>query len=286
MLQALQRQGVDAVAFDPAEQGWQQLIDCPPDKVFVMLHGGNGENGSVQGMLDVLAVPYTGSGVLACALGMDKLRSKMLWQSQGLPVPAWQCLHADSDWQQVADRLGLPLFVKPANEGSSFGINKVHETAALPQAFEAAAAYDSCVLAEQCISAGEYTVAIVGEQILPSIKIETGNDFYDYEAKYLRDDTSYLCPSGLSEAEEAQIQQLAWQAFQGLSGSGWGRVDFLRDDQGRFYLLEANMSPGMTDHSLVPMAAREVGISFDQLVLKILSLSGYSGHKGERCVVA
>jgi D-alanine-D-alanine ligase len=211
--------------------------------------------------------------VMASALGMDKWRSKLVWQAGGLPIPDYALLDERSDWEGVARRLGLPLFVKPANEGSSVGISKVKAAAELPAAYRAAARYDKLVLAERFVGGGEYTVAILGDQALPVIKIEPANEFYDYDAKYLSDETRYLCPSGLSAEREAGIQDLARQAFALIGGQGWGRVDFLADENGKSYLLEANTSPGMTDHSLVPMAARQAGMSFEQLVLRILGLT-------------
>lgn len=274
VLAALQRSGVDAYPFDPAVQNLQALIDDGFDRVFIALHGRFGEDGTVQGALELLSIPYTGSGVLASALGMDKWRTKLVWQASGLPVPDYVLLDQQSDWQAVVKQLGLPLFVKPANEGSSVGVSKVKELSELPGAFRNALSHDKLVLAESNIGGGEYTVAILGEQALPVIKIEPANEFYDYEAKYLRNDTRHLCPSGLSVAQEAEMQRLAKRSFALIGGQGWGRVDFLMDEAGRPYLLEVNTSPGMTDHSLVPMAARQAGMSFEQLVLRILEQAG------------
>jgi len=273
VLAALLRSGVDAHAFDPAVQNLQALVDDGFDRAFIALHGRFGEDGTVQGALELLGIPYTGSGVMASALGMDKWRTKLVWQAGGLPIPDYALLDERSDWKAVAQQLGLPLFVKPANEGSSVGISKVKAVTELPAAYRAAVRHDKLVLAESFIGGGEYTVALLGEQALPVIKIEPANEFYDYEAKYLRNDTRYLCPSGLGAAQEAEMQNLARQGFALLGGQGWGRVDFLRDEAGKPYLLEANTSPGMTDHSLVPMAARQAGISFEQLVLRILELA-------------
>jgi D-alanine-D-alanine ligase len=211
---------------------------------------------------------------MASALAMDKWRTKLVWQGGGLPVPEYTMLSADSDWNAVVKQLGLPLFVKPANEGSSVGISKVKRVEDLPAAYAEAARHDTLVIAERFVGGGEYTAAIVGGQALPVIKIEPANEFYDYEAKYLRDDTRYLCPSGLPPAREAEMQRLAQQGFALIGASGWGRVDFLVDDSGKPYLLEINTSPGMTDHSLVPMAARQAGMSFEQLVLKVLGMAG------------
>jgi len=273
VLAALQRSGVDAHAFDPAVLDLQALRDEGYDRAFIILHGRYGEDGTVQGALELLGIPYTGSGVLASALAMDKWRSKLVWQAAGLPVPAYELLTATSDFEAVAQRLGLPLFVKPANEGSSVGITKVNQANEMRAAYEEAARHDTLVLAEQFIGNGEYTASILGERSLPVIRIEPAKEFYDYEAKYLRDDTSYLCPAGLSPEKELEMRQLAQQAFSVLGGAGWGRVDFLVDEAGKPYLLEANTAPGMTDHSLVPMAARQAGMSFEQLVLNILELS-------------
>jgi D-alanine-D-alanine ligase len=273
VLAALLRSGVDAHPFDPATQNLQALVDDGFDRAFIALHGRYGEDGTVQGALELLGIPYTGSGVMASALGMDKWRSKLVWQAGGVPIPDYALLDERSDWTAVAQRLGLPLFVKPANEGSSVGISKVTKASELPAAYREAARHDSLVLAESFIGGGEYTVAILGEQALPVIKIEPANEFYDYEAKYLRNDTRYLCPSDLSAAQEAEMQRLAKQAYALIGGHGWGRVDFLKDAAGKLYVLEANTSPGMTDHSLVPMAARQAGLSFDELVLRILELA-------------
>jgi D-alanine-D-alanine ligase len=273
VLQALLRSGVDAHPFDPAVQNLQALVDDGFDRAFIALHGRYGEDGTVQGALELLGIPYTGSGVMASALGMDKWRSKLVWQAGGLPIPDYALLDEHSDWEEVARQLGLPLFVKPANEGSSVGISKVKAAAELPAAYRAAARYDKLVLAERFVGGGEYTVALLGDRALPVIRIEPANEFYDYEAKYLSDDTRYLCPSGLSAEREAGMQDLARQAFALIGGQGWGRVDFLAGENGKAYLLEANTSPGMTDHSLVPMAARQAGMSFEQLVLRILDLT-------------
>lgn len=273
VLAALLRSGVDAHPFDPAVQNLQALADDGFERAFIALHGRYGEDGTVQGALELLGIPYTGSGVMASALGMDKWRSKLVWQAGGLPIPDYVLLDEHSDWGSVAQQLGLPLFVKPANEGSSVGISKVKSAAELPAAYREAARHDPLVLAERYIGGGEYTVAILGERALPVIKIEPANEFYDYEAKYLSDETRYLCPSGLSAEREAGMQELAKRAFALIGGQGWGRVDFLAGEDGKVYLLEANTSPGMTDHSLVPMAARRDGMSFEQLVLRILELA-------------
>ena len=273
VLASLLRSGVNAHAFDPATQELHELKTQGFDRVFIALHGRYGEDGTVQGALELMGIPYTGSGVMASALAMDKFRTKLVWQAMNLPVPDYTLLTADSDWNAVVEQLGLPLFVKPANEGSSVGISKVKTLEELPAAYAEAAKHDTLVLAERFIGGGEYTAAILDNEALPTIKIEPANEFYDYEAKYLRDDTTYMCPSGLPDEQELEMQRLAKQAFAVIGGAGWGRVDFLRDDSGKLYLLEINTSPGMTDHSLVPMAARASGKTFDKLVLKVLELA-------------
>ncbi len=273
VLSALRTQGVDAHPFDPAVSELQALRGEGFDRVFIALHGRFGEDGTVQGALELMGIPYTGSGVLASALAMDKWRTKLVWQAGGLPIPEYEMLHAGSDFDAVAKLLGLPLFVKPANEGSSVGVTKVKRAEDLRAAYESAARHDSLVIAERFIGGGEYTATIVGGAALPVIKIEPANEFYDYEAKYLRDDTRYLCPCGLPAEREAEMQRLALRGFELLGGRGWGRVDFLVDEHGKPYLLEANTSPGMTDHSLVPMAAKRAGMDFGQLVLRVLEMA-------------
>ena len=271
VLAAMQRSGVDAHGFDPAEQPLQALAQF--DRVFIALHGRYGEDGTVQGALELMGIPYTGSGVMASALGMDKWRTKLLWRAVGVATPDFELVQADSDFAAIEARLGLPLFVKPANEGSSIGISKVKTSGGLRPAYALAAEADPLVIAERYMGGGEYTVGILGDTALPAIRIVPANEFYDYEAKYLRDDTQYLCPCGLPAEQEAQIRAEALQAFRAVGGRGWGRVDFLMDEAGRHYFLEVNTSPGMTDHSLVPMAAKAAGIGFDELVLKILELA-------------
>jgi D-alanine-D-alanine ligase len=277
VLAALQARGVDAHAFDPAARPLEDLKKEGFQRVFIALHGRGGEDGTLQGALTLMGMPYTGSGVLASALAMDKWRSKLLWRAVGLPIPDYALLTASSDFAAVADRLGLPLFVKPAREGSSIGVIKVKRAADLPAAYAEAARHDDLVLAEQAMEGGEFTVAVLGEgtetRALPSIRIVPATEFYDYEAKYFRDDTRYLCPSGLSDAAEAEMRELALQGFTALGCRGWARVDFLLDAAGRPYLLEANTAPGMTDHSLVPMAARASGLEFPDLCLAILELA-------------
>lgn len=269
VLAALQRQGVDAQAFDPAERKLDELAAF--DRVFIALHGRYGEDGTIQGALELMHIPYTGSGVMASAVGMDKWRTKLLWYSVGLPIPDYLMLSADSDLSSVAKQLGLPLFVKPACEGSSIGVTKVRALSELHDAYVEAVKHDTLVIAERGLFGGEYTVAILGDEALPIVKIEPATDFYDYEAKYLRNDTAYRCPCGLSEAREAELRAQSLEAFRVLGCRGWGRVDFLMDEQGNAYFLEVNTSPGMTDHSLVPMAARVAGISYDELVVRVLA---------------
>ncbi|UCV14598.1 D-alanine--D-alanine ligase [Quatrionicoccus australiensis] len=271
VLAALQGQGIDAHPFDPAEQPLDALKGY--DRAFVALHGRHGEDGTIQGALELMHIPYTGSGVMASALGMDKFRTKLLWRAAGLPIPDYALLAADSDFDEVEEELGLPIFVKPAHEGSSIGISKVKERGTLRAAYAEAAKYDSLVIAERGVMGGEYTVGILGDQALPIIKIEPASEWYDYEAKYNRDDTRYLCPCGLPEAKELEIRKGALEAFRILGGRGWGRVDFLMDEDGNHYFLEVNTAPGMTDHSLVPMAARVNGMEYPALVRRVLEMA-------------
>lgn len=271
VLAALQGQGIDAHPFDPAEQPLDALKGY--DRAFVALHGRHGEDGTIQGALELMHIPYTGSGVMASALGMDKFRTKLLWRAAGLPIPEFALLTADSDFDEVEEELGLPIFVKPAHEGSSIGISKVKARGDLKAAYAEAAKYDSLVIAERGVMGGEYTVGILGDQALPIIKIEPASEWYDYEAKYNRDDTRYLCPCGLPEAKEMEIRKGALEAFRILGGRGWGRVDFLMDEDGNHYFLEVNTAPGMTDHSLVPMAARVNGMEYPALVRRVLEMA-------------
>jgi D-alanine-D-alanine ligase len=266
---ALLQRGVDAHAVDAGESVLQQL-GRDFDRVFIALHGRGGEDGVIQGALEILGLPYTGSGVLGSALGMDKLRSKWLWQSLGLSVPEFVVIDDDIKPDELIAKLGLPLMIKPSREGSSLGMSKVTEAAQLPAALTAARQLDDCVIAERFIQGGEYTCAILGREALPMIRIETPRAFYDYQAKYFADDTRYICPCGLGHARETEFQSLALQAFDALDCRGWGRVDFMVDDAGRPWLIEVNTVPGLTDHSLVPMAARQAGLSFDELVWRIL----------------
>ena len=273
VLAALVRQGVDAQPFDPALRSLDELATF--DRVFIALHGRHGEDGTIQGALELMGIPYTGSGVMASAVGMDKWRTKLLWRAVGLPIPEFVVLDAAADFAAVEKQLGLPIFVKPDCEGSSIGISKVKLPGALRAAYDEAVKHDTLVLAERAIIGGEYTVAILGAgdsmQALPIIKIEPATEFYDYDAKYLRDDTHYRCPCGLPEARELELRAQALEAFRVLGCRGWGRVDFLMDEAGNAYFLEVNTAPGMTDHSLVPMAARVAGISYDELVMRVLA---------------
>ncbi|MCP5278664.1 MAG: D-alanine--D-alanine ligase [Thiobacillus sp.] len=273
VLAALKSRGVDAHAYDPAERPLHLLKEEGFQRAFVILHGRGGEDGTVQGELELLGIPYTGSGVMASALGMDKWRTKLVWRGADLPVPDYALLDDRSDLAAVETQLGLPLFVKPANEGSSVGISKVKTPGELAKAYKDAAQHDKLVLAERFLGGGEYTVAILGDRPLPVIRIVPATEFYDYEAKYFRDDTRYLCPCGLPADQETRMQALALKAFQVLGCRGWGRVDVLLDDDGTPYLLEINTAPGMTDHSLVPMAARAAGIDFPDLCVQVLEMA-------------
>lgn len=273
VLDALIRSEVDAYSFDPAEQALEDLLRQGFDRAFIALHGRFGEDGTIQGVLEWMRLPYTGSGVMSSALAMDKWRTKLLWQAVGIPSPRYVLLHADSNFEEVSELLGLPLIVKPAREGSTIGLSKVtHKNDLLP-AYELAAQYDALVLAEEFIVGKELTVAILGETPLPIVRIEITGELYDYQAKYVSNDTRYFCPSGLSDELELEIQAQALQAYKVLGCHGWGRVDLILTQTGQFYFLEVNTSPGMTGHSLVPMAAKTAGISFEDLVTRILDLS-------------
>jgi D-alanine-D-alanine ligase len=273
VLQALRARGVDAHAFDPAERGIEDLIAGGFERAFIALHGRFGEDGTLQGALEWLGLPYTGSGVLGSALAMDKLRTKLVWQASGIPTPPWELLAAGADFKIVSARLGLPLMVKPVNEGSSIGMSKVRAAGHLEEAYALAVNYDREVIAEKFIEGTELTAGILGEEALPLIRLETPREFYDYEAKYIAEDTRYLVPCGLPAEREREIQALCLKAFRALGCSGWGRVDLMLDRDGRPWLLEVNTAPGMTDHSLVPMAARAAGLSYENLCLRILEAS-------------
>jgi D-alanine-D-alanine ligase len=273
VLGALLGRGVDAHPFDPRDRDLAALIAERFDRVFIALHGRYGEDGTIQGALELLGIPYTGAGVMASALAMDKWRTKLIWTAAGIPTPRYELIDARSDFAAVAKRLGLPIMVKPANEGSSIGMTKVRKADALRDACALATQYDPLVIAEQYIDGVELTVGVLGGDALPAIRLETPRDFYDYEAKYIADDTRYILPCGLAEAEERRVAQESLRAFETLGCRGWGRVDLMVDRAGAPYFLEVNTSPGMTDHSLVPMAARHAGISFDELCVRILALA-------------
>jgi D-alanine-D-alanine ligase len=275
VLTAMRTLGLDAHAYDPSREGVAGLSAF--DRAFIALHGRGGEDGVIQGVLQTLDVPYTGSGVLGSALAMDKHRSKLVWQGASLPTPAFRMLHGPEDLDATAKALGLPLMIKPCQEGSSIGMTRVSEPGQLQQAWQEAVRYDDQVLAESWIEGEEYTVSLLGDEVLPGIRLETPRGFYDFEAKYRAGDTLYHCPSGLDAESEAAMQALAKEAFALLGAEGWGRVDFMRDAAGRHWLLEANTVPGMTDHSLVPMAAAAAGIGMPELVWRILLTSRRQG---------
>jgi len=271
--QSLLNLGIDVIAIDAQDDIIQVLPSHKLDRVFIALHGPGGEDGTLQGALEYLRLPYTGSGVLASALAMDKLRCKQMWQGIALPTPAFSVLDAQSDWSGIMQSLGGKAMVKPACEGSSIGMSRAETPAQLKQAWVYAAEFGMLVIAESLMKGGEYTVAILGDQALPSIRIQSCETFYDYRAKYFSDATQYLCPSDLSSKREAQIRELSMEAFNSLGCKGWGRVDLMLDADDSFQLLEVNTSPGMTSHSLVPMAAKAADLNFDQLVLAILEAS-------------
>ena len=271
VLKALRSKGVDAHEFDPSKRDLADLRREGFARCFIALHGRGGEDGTLQGGLECLGIPYTGSGVLGSAIAMDKWRTKMIWLANGLPTPRYRMLSAHDDWDAVARDLGLPLIVKPANEGSTLGLTKVTDAAQLPAAYELAAKkFHDMALAEQFIDGPEFTASILGETALPLIRIEAPQGNYDYQNKYFTDDTKYHCPCGLPAAEEQALQALAVRAFRLVGCTGWGRVDLMLDRSGKPSLLEVNTSPGMTGHSLVPMAARQIGISYEDLCVKVL----------------
>jgi D-alanine-D-alanine ligase len=273
VLEGLRRKGVDAHAFDPAERPVFELKSDGFVRAFIALHGRYGEDGTVQGALELMEIPYTGSGVMASALCIDKLRTKLVWLATGIPTPRHAIVTIASDWAGVAKELGLPLIVKPAHEGSSLGLTKVNSTEKLRAAYELAARYDTLVIAEEFISGPELTAAFLEACALPLIRIEAPHGNYDYQNKYFTDDTRYHCPCGLPAAQEKDLQTLVMRAVDALGCRGWGRADLMLRDDGQAFLIEMNTSPGMTGHSLVPMAARAAGIEFDDLVLKILELA-------------
>ncbi len=270
---ALTEAGVDVVAIDVGDDLLARLQSEKIDRAFIILHGRGGEDGSMQGLLECLGIPYTGSGILASALAMDKLRTKQVWQSLGIPTPRHAVLASESDCLRASTELGFPLIVKPAHEGSSIGMAKVNSEQELVAAWRDAANYDSQVLVEQWIHGPEFTIAVLRGQVLPPIALGTPHAFYDYDAKYIANDTQYRIPCGLDSAKEQELIDLTARACDAIGIEGWGRLDVMQDEQGRFWLLEVNTAPGMTDHSLVPMAARAAGLDFQQLVLAILAES-------------
>ncbi|MDO4450203.1 MAG: D-alanine--D-alanine ligase [Moraxella sp.] len=269
VLDALLSKGVDAHHFDPQETDISKLREY--DRVFNVLHGTFGEDGSLQGVLDGFNIPYTGCGVLASAIAMDKFRCRLVWQSLGLPNVPYVVLKDDSDFDKVEQEFGLPLFVKPAAEGSSVGVVMIENKGDLAKVYPTLKQYHGEILAEKAITGGEYALSLLGDRALPSIRIIPKNKFYDYEAKYLRDDTTYQCPSDLTPEQEQEMGELARQAFRAMGGRGWSRVDFLKGDDGKLYILEINTVPGMTDHSLVPISAKQAGIEFADLCVQILA---------------
>ena len=273
VLAALKSAGVDAFALDLTGEGQNpltQLVETEFDRAFLIVHGPGGEDGQLQGALELINKPYTGSGVAASAVGMDKMRTKQLWLGAGLPTPAYASLCPSSDFDQIVEDLGLPLMVKPANEGSSIGMSRVSSAEELRDAYALAALFDSRVIAEQWVNGPEFTVAILNGRALPIIRLVTPHEFYDFEAKYQANDTQYLFDTGLDNQQIEEMQGLVEQAFQVVGCSGWGRVDLMMDQAGQYQLLEVNTTPGMTDHSLVPMAAKQAGISFSQLCVEIV----------------
>jgi D-alanine-D-alanine ligase len=275
VLKALQDKGIDAHAFDPAERSLADLADQKFDRVFIALHGRYGEDGSLQGALEQLGIPYTGSGVMACAVAMDKITTKKIWLQHGLPTPNYAVLEADTDLAQVGANLGLPLIVKPPHEGSTIGITKVNQAGELQAAYELAAGFDEEVLAEEFVTGRELTITVLGRgkqaRALPIVEIVAPQGNYDYQNKYFTDDTQYFCPAQIDESTAADIARIAVDAFNAIGCEGWGRVDvLLRASDNKPFLLEANTSPGMTSHSLVPMAARAVGMSYEDLCVEIL----------------
>jgi D-alanine-D-alanine ligase len=273
VFQALQQQGIDVVAIDVTASPIDALANIKVDRVFNIIHGRGGEDGVLQAILGVLGLPYTGSGVLASALSMDKLRTKLCWQGLGLATPKWFVLQTEDDVDICIAQLGFPVIVKPAQEGSSIGMSKANNREELVEALKLAKQFNCDVYAEQWVQGQEYTVGVLDGEALPVIRLETPNEFYDFDAKYRANTTKYHCPCGLSAEREQQLQALAVQACRGLQVKGWARVDVFIDSQDRSQLIEVNTVPGMTDHSLVPMAAKAAGIDFNQLVWRILETS-------------
>lgn len=270
VLEALLRSGVQAEAFDPKHRSVTELVNY--DRAFIVLHGRGGEDGQIQGTLEWLDMPYTGTGVQGSAIGMDKIKTKQIWQGTDLPTAPYRIINKDSNIDEIVDSLGLPVIIKPVHEGSSIGMSKVEKKEDFAQAIAKATEHDAIVMAEKWITGCEYTIVVLNGEALPVIRLEPPKDvaFYDYDAKYQRNDVQYGIPSGLSESDEKQLQQLTLRAFQAVGASGWGRVDAMQDQQGNFWLLEINTVPGMTSHSLVPKAAKAVGVGFDELCVAIL----------------
>jgi D-alanine-D-alanine ligase len=268
VVHALKRLGIQAEAFDPSEKDIEEIKNY--SRVFIALHGRGGEDGSIQAFLKSKKVAYTGSDALSSSIGMDKLKTKLLWRSLNISTPDFLQVTKKTSYVDIVNSIGSPFFIKPANEGSSIGIDKIKNEQQYKDVFLKTSKIDSNVIVEKFVDGDEYTVAIVNDKTLPVIKIKPSNEFYDYEAKYIKDDTQYICPSGIEKDKEVLIAQEALEAFRVLGCSSWGRVDFMINQQGQHYFIEVNTSPGMTSHSLVPMAAKEIGINFDQLVLEIL----------------
>ena len=271
VLTALQNKGVDAHAVDVGENIITELDAGNYQRAFIALHGRGGEDGSMQGLLEIMKLPYTGSGVMASSLAMDKLKTKQIWQAMGLPTPDFTVIDSRKSCQQALATLGLPLIIKPVLEGSSIGMSKVEDKEELIPAWQKAQQCGGTVIAERWIEGDEYTAALLDDQVLPMIKLKTSHKFYDYDAKYDADDTQYICPCGLSDERESALAELAKKAFDAVDASAWGRVDFMIDEKNQPWLIEVNTVPGMTGHSLVPMAAKQAGLSFDDLVLRILA---------------
>ena len=270
VLEALLRSGVNAEGFDPQERSVTELVNY--DRAFIVLHGRGGEDGQIQGTLEWMNIPYTGTGVQGSAIGMDKVKTKQIWQGSDLPTAPYRIIGKDADFNEVIESLGLPLIIKPVHEGSSVGMSKVEKAEDLAAALEKATQHDAIVMAEKWITGREFTISFLNGQPLPVIRLQPPADvaFYDYEAKYNRNDVEYGIPCGLTEAEEKQLQEVCLRAFQAVGASNWGRIDAMQDEQGNFWLLEVNTVPGMTSHSLVPKAAHAVGYSFDELCVAIL----------------
>lgn len=273
VLAALKNKGVDAYGIDVDQSVIDKLLSENYDRVFIVLHGRGGEDGTIQGLLEVMQLPYTGSGVMASSLAMDKLKTKQIWRAMGLPTPDFCILDSEQSCKQALVLLGLPLIVKPVLEGSSIGMSKVEQEDELFAAWEKAQQCGGTVIAERWIVGDEYTAAMLDDQVLPMIKLKTTHKFYDYDAKYEAEDTQYICPCGLPESQEAEYAELTAAAFNAVGASAWGRVDFMVDEDGQPWLIEVNTVPGMTSHSLVPMAAKQAGLSFEDLVVRILSLA-------------